>query len=65
MKCCGPTTARMLRFVSVRNCRSEEEPEMRWYFYVFEFVGVVLRSVFNWRVLDLSSSHRLQGESHA
>jgi hypothetical protein len=49
----------------VRNCRSEEEPKMPCYFYVFEFVGVALGTVFNWRVLGLSSSHRLQGESHA
>ncbi len=30
--------------------------------YVFEFVGVVLGTVFNWPVVGLSSSHRLQGE---
>jgi hypothetical protein len=36
-----------LRFVSMRNCRSEEEPGMPWYFCVFEFVGVVLGAVFN------------------
>jgi hypothetical protein len=65
MKCRSPTTARTLRFASVRNCRSEEEPEPPWYFYVFEFLGVVLGNVSNWRVLGLSSSHRLQGEFHA
>jgi hypothetical protein len=65
MKCCGPTTAQMLRFVSVRNIGPKRNRKCPWYFYLFEFVGVLLGTVFNWRVLGLSSSHRLQGESHA
>jgi hypothetical protein len=39
MKCRSPTTARMLRFVGVRSCLSDGEPEMPWYFYMFEFAS--------------------------